>query len=112
MPSIAEVRFYDTEDTIFRAPIQLTNSGWTEVNETRITGESLIRKIQLVVSSGAGNRMAALVDFGYQATTASVTPGPTPNNSTSSSSATSIAILSFMLSLLMFLRLYRPLPKP
>lgn len=102
--TVAEVRLLDTSDVMIGAPTQLTNSAWTEINITRITGESLIRKIQLIVSSGPGNGMAALDDLSYQTIVASAPTG-TSNNSSSSSGSTNIIVLQIMFALLLVMRL-------
>ena len=107
--TVAEVRLLDSSDMMIGAPIMLTNSVWTDINVTRIQGDTLIRKVQLIVSSGTGMGMAALDNLCFQTTisTPSACSGSGSSGGStggSSGGAANIYLLQLMIALLLTIR--------
>jgi hypothetical protein len=63
--TVAEVRLFDTNSMMIGSATSLTDTTWTDIDVTRIQGETLIASIQLVVLSGSSTGMAVLDDLTF-----------------------------------------------
>lgn len=97
--TVAEVRLIDENGMMINSAISLTDTAWTDIDVSRLQGQSMITSIQLVILSGSGTGMAALDDLSYE------TPLPATAPPTISSSSGSMSmVLLFAVLMLMMLR--------